>query len=96
MNVLRHITLHVERIAACKDEGCLLTTDYGKYGYANKSGKLVIEPQYDKADMFAEGLAAVKIDEKYGFIDKNGESVIEPIFWYAQHFSEGLAAVKPF
>ena len=65
----------------------------GKYGYADKSGALVIEPRFDGAMLFSEGLAAVKIDEKYGYIDKAGEWVIEPTFSYATYFSEGLAAV---
>ncbi len=63
----------------------------GKYGYADKSGALVIEPQFDGAEGFSEGLAAVKLDEKYGYIDKAGEWVIEPTFRYAKRFSEGLA-----
>ena len=68
----------------------------GKYGYADKSGALVIEPRFDRAEGFSEGLAAVKINEKYGYIDKAGEWVIEPTFFYASYFSEGLAAVKVF
>lgn len=40
----------------------------------------VIEPQYDHAFPFSEGLAAVVVDGKIGFIDRNGTMVIEPVF----------------
>lgn len=59
----------------------------GKWGYINSTGKVVIKPQYAKADQFSEGLAVVSVfgtsetdrvfDRTYdGFIDKNGEFVI--------------------
>ena len=31
----------------------------GKYGFINKAGKLIVEPQYTFADQFMDGLAAV-------------------------------------
>src|SRR5689334_8637772 len=31
----------------------------GKYGFINSSGKLVVQPQFDKAAMFSDGFAAV-------------------------------------
>ena len=90
------LELEVDAFCPYFSDGLVVVKIDGKKGYADKSGELVIEPQYDKADMFAEGLAAVNIDGKYGFIDKNGEWVIEPIFRFAQRFSEGLAAVITF
>jgi WG containing repeat len=36
----------------------------GRYGYIDKSGKMVIPPQYVMADNFSEGLAAVESDDK--------------------------------
>lgn len=68
----------------------------GKFGYINKQGKIVIEPQFDEAGYFNEGLAKVKIGEKSGFIDQDGKFIIElkidPIF--VEPFSEGLAKVS--
>ncbi|MDY2881674.1 MAG: WG repeat-containing protein [Romboutsia timonensis] len=49
----------------------------GKYGYIDKDGKIVIEPQYDLADAFNEGLAMVQINGKHGYIDKDGNVVIK-------------------
>ncbi len=68
-----------------------------KYGYADESGKVVIEARFDDATPFSEGLAAVRVggpeDGKWGYIDGTGDFVIEPQFAGASFFSEGLAAV---
>jgi len=68
-----------------------------QYGFIDKMGKVVIEPEYSFADSFSEGLAAVVGDAatgKYGYIDKEGKIVIQPTFDFADKFSEGLAAVR--
>ena len=59
-----------------------------------KTGTIVINPQFDKAESFSEGLAAVRIGGKEGFIDKTGHYVINPQFDSANSFSDGLAAVR--
>ena len=64
-----------------------------KYGFIDKNGKVVIEPQFDDAGDFSEGFAQVKKDGKWGFIDKSGKVVIEPQFRDAEPFSEGFARV---
>jgi hypothetical protein len=66
----------------------------GKYGFIDRSGKVVIAPTYDKAEPFQEGLSAVRLGNKYGFIDSEGHMVIPPQFDDASSFSEGLAKVK--
>lgn len=63
------------------------------FGYTNAAGDWVIEPQFEAANPFFEGLAAVSVDRKWGFIDQNGAVVVEPQFNVVQDFSEGLAAV---
>ncbi len=80
--------------------------DYLPQGYMDKTGKVVIEPKFEAADDFSEGLAAVMFfkpakvpdDEKgdpfdAGFIDTTGKIVIKPQFEFYQPFSEGLAFV---
>ncbi|MBU0569036.1 WG repeat-containing protein [bacterium] len=65
-----------------------------RWGYIDKNGKYVINPQFDFARSFSEGLAMVMIDGKCGYIDKSGKYVINPQFDFARSFSEGLAMVR--
>ena len=55
---------------------------------------MVVEPQYDYAYSFSDGLALVGKDGKCGFIDKTGKVVIEPKYDYAGSFHDGLAMVE--
>ena len=41
----------------------------GKWGFIDTKGQYVINPQFDGAGLFSEGLARVRIDSKGGFID---------------------------
>ena len=49
-----------------------LTT--GKYGFIDKKGVIVINPQFDSANAFKDGVASVRIGDhiagKYGFIGR--------------------------
>ncbi|MCB0193341.1 MAG: WG repeat-containing protein, partial [Anaerolineae bacterium] len=63
-------------------------------GYIDQSGAFVIEPQFDFANSFSEGLALVGLDGLSGFIDESGTLVIEPQFDFAFDFTEGLAVVE--
>jgi hypothetical protein len=73
----------------------------GKVGFIDKTGKIVIAPQFDSASnedgiVFSEGLAAVKVSDKWGYIDKSGKFVIPPKFKQESAptlFYEGLAQV---
>ena len=65
-----------------------------KWGYIDKSGNVVIQPQFKEAHFFSDGLACVTPDgKKYGYIDKTGKFVVNPQYDAALPFSEGLAAV---
>lgn len=73
----------------------------GKAGYIDRSGKVEIEPKYDGASYFSEGLARVSFGRdtiitdgfSQGFIDEAGKIAIEPTWDVVSHFSNGLAAV---
>ena len=74
-------------------EGLAVVELNGKYGFIDKSGKVVIPIKYDDAWSFSEGLAEVSLNWKYGFIDKSGKVIIPIKYDYAWSFSEGLAKV---
>lgn len=65
----------------------------GKYGYIDKTGKMVIAPQFDWALEFSEGLAKIVIANRDGYIDKTGKIVIVPQFANALRFHDGVAIV---
>ena len=65
----------------------------GRWGFVNKSGETVINPQFDHAGGFVEGLAPVRMG-RWGYVDASGQMQINPQFDKADVFSEGLAAVK--
>lgn len=69
--------------------------DSGKFGFKDKTGKIIIQPKFDYAWQFgSEGLAAVEMNGKRGFIDKTGAIVIPIQYDYAEYFREGLAPVS--
>ena len=49
-----------------------------KYGFIDKTGRFAIEPIFDKASNFSEGLAYVYVEKGdiHGYIDKTGKFVI--------------------
>ena len=83
----------------------VITAD-GTQGYADLSGRLVIEGPYEQVFGFRNGLSGVmmftdetieiehrEFQQVVGFIDLEGEMVIEPIFPLAGSFNEGLCPV---
>lgn len=90
-------------------EGLARFSRKGKVGYFDRQGKVAVEPKYDDAKKFSEGLAAVNVGAKsagrprpdvmrggkWGFIDKTGRLVIPMRFSNVdvKGFSDGLALV---
>lgn len=76
------------------EEEMILIYKNNKYGYLNNQGELAIPLQYEQADNFSEGLAAIKLtDSQWGYINKNGEYIIEPNYDWAGSFNDGIAYV---
>lgn len=63
------------------------------WGYVDLAGDWVIDPQFDSASPFADGLALVNTEGQYGYITPDGQFAIPPQFTVGQDFSEGLAPV---
>jgi len=78
----------------------------GRWGFVDRSGRVVVEAVYDSVSTFADGLARVELgadrsrgsvdhsSARHGFLDVNGELRIPARFEHARGFSEGLAAVR--
>lgn len=100
------LALHFSSFAqqAPVENGLKPVYENGRWGYADRSGKVVIAAQFDAARPFARGLAQVGLlDEelpeigarpniKWGYIDERGRVVVELRYAVLRDFSEGLAA----
>jgi hypothetical protein len=62
-------------------------------GFADSSGKVVIEPRFSFASGFADGRALIRSGDAFGYIDARGRLVVPAQFRCADAFSEGLARV---
>lgn len=64
------------------------------WGFIDRKGNFVIQPQFESVGPFKNGLAPARMAGKWGYINKSGKFVIKPQFDRANDFSEGLAAVS--
>lgn len=84
-----------EDVSLFSDGLAMFETKGGKCGYVDKTGKIVINPQYEAVRPFSEGLAAVRQGFLWGFIDKNGNIVIKPQFLMVSNFKDSRALCRP-
>ena len=76
-----------EGLAAAK-KGPLAEKLSWRYGYIDKTGALVIQPQFDLADPFVGGVASVRFTigvwgggyDKVGYIDRSGRYIWKPSY----------------
>lgn len=74
-------------------EGRRFTAAPGSWGYRDGLGGLAIDFQYEAAEPFSEGLAAVRTEEGYGFVDPAGEMIVPAEYEEAEPFTNGVGAV---
>jgi len=74
-------------------DGLFLVKKNDQYGFIDRTGKLVIDLQFEHAYDFEDGLAGAKTNGKYGFIDKTGRFVIKPQFDSVRGFEDGIAPI---
>lgn len=80
--------------AASGDERFLVKMK-GLYGYIDKTGRVVIPPDYSVASEFRENRALFGRDRRqYGFLDPAGREIIPTRFLSGGSFSEGMAIVS--
>ncbi len=70
-----------------------------KFGYIDKSKKWIIQPQFDDAKQFSEGISAVGIKDettgviKYGYIKKDGSYITKPTYCLCENIKDGFGIV---
>ncbi len=82
----------------CRDnnysEGLIAAMDKDKWGYLDRSGKLIIAYQFDDASEFKGGMAVVGMgsyDERlYGIIDKSGKYLLVPKYKRIKPLQDGF------
>ena len=68
-----------------------------KWGYIDTTGKFVIEPKFQYAGSFRNGMAQVKViinDEKWECIDTTGKTVPAPDCYACGYFENGFATFR--
>ena len=92
---LAAVRMHSEETTWCPyDERGSRMGFTNKWGFIDKTGKMVIPPQYLTVDKFSEGLAAVNNCDEWFFIDKTGKKLVMGSFTFASSFFEGISRVN--
>lgn len=84
-------------ITGCSSKGDILDAELipvksgARFGYVNPKGQYQINPQFDEASFFRDGIALVKSNGRWGYIDKQGSYIINPTYQDATIFLEGVA-----
>lgn len=74
---------------------CAKTIDNKLYGYIDKKGNWVIEPQFQNARSFSDKkYARAKFNDKWGFIDRTGDWKITPQYDTVLWFLKDIAPVQ--
>ncbi|MEM7369983.1 MAG: WG repeat-containing protein [Bacteroidota bacterium] len=66
----------------------------GKWGFVNMYGEFVLNPVFEDARGFSEGIAAVKGGGLWGFMDTNGSMITGFEFRWVDYFYRGMAVVQ--
>jgi hypothetical protein len=60
------------------------------WGYASPDKMIIVNPQYEEANLFSEGYASVKKGGKFGYINKEGNVMIPFKYFTAKPFQYGF------
>lgn len=76
-------------------EGLAVVVIDGKYGFMDKTGKMVLSAQYECASPFSEGLAAVQGEKGWYYINRKGNTIIAgPYYCRPGDFINGQARIE--
>lgn len=71
----------------------LFSETNNRWGYVNKTGQWIVQPQYEAAGNFKDDVAFILLNNRWGIINQTGKILVEPQFELIEEFSEGLARV---
>ena len=67
----------------------------GRWGFYATDGSVAIPAEFQSAEAFSEGFAAVQEGDRWTYIDTKGRRISGHTYSRARRFSEGFAAVAP-
>ena len=77
-----------------QDPGFFPIVQDGKWGFIDRTGKVIVPPRYERTGDVHEGLVQVWEDGASHFIDTHGQTVPMPPFDVIGEFSEGVAPLN--
>lgn len=54
------------------------------WGYCDSTKKIIIEPAWDRADVFGKTTAVVQKNGRFGIIDRTGKVIIQPLYYWIE------------
>lgn len=67
----------------------------GKWGYINKNGAIIIQPQFSLCYNFSEGLAPASLKNNlWGLIDSTGKFLLQPIYYTITSVFAGIVCTQ--
>ncbi len=76
------------------DAGPWVMVEDGKFGYATRSGKVVVPATFDECGSFTYGFAPVRRGSEWGIIDSDGKWVLEPSYSEIRRVESGHTLLK--
>jgi hypothetical protein len=80
------LPIEFQKLKEPTDDGLCIGVKNGRYGFYAITGKQYFGRDWEYADQFSEGLAAVRDKGKWGYINTAGATVIPCTFEYAHRF----------
>ena len=79
----------LQKFVGVRAEGVLSIT-----GFIDRTGTVVIAPQFEAVSIFRGGMAGIASGRKIGYVNGAGEVVVPPSLEYGSEFTNGAALVS--
>ena len=93
--IIRHFSDSFKIAKNFSEDLAEATNDKKKWGFINRNGEWVIEPQFDKTKEFNSGIAVVNKDKEWIYINTKGEQILTNISSDKIYdFKDGFAVIR--